>query len=209
MEKKTLLNKKGQCIYELKGEYEKLSPEIKELIKNIINIDEEHLIIKDFTKKEFEEVLIKEHSLSQEECLLKYMNSLNIKNKWDYKINQNKVDIIVYIGFTKGQYCSYMNESKDLKKPNELKTAMQISNSLLSSLINKVLKELDIYIPASRKIVISTSKLKSNAHRFLDNREIILSFPYNYIDNYKKLGSQIIKPFIEEVWLLIEKYKLW
>lgn len=209
MNKETLLTQKGQYIYELRNAYDKLSSDTKQLIKNIINVDEEHLIIKDLTKEEFERTLTKKYLLSKDDYLLKYIDALNIKNKWDYRINQNKVDIIIYVGFTKGQYCKYINETKNLENSNELKTAIQISNSLLSSLINKVLKELDLYIPASRRISISTSKIKNNKNRFLDNREIVLTFPYNYLDSYKTLGTKIIKPFIEEVWLLIEKYQLW
>lgn len=218
---KIILNEEGRNLLKLKEELTKISPESA---KNFINVShyKKELLDNKITVEFFEEILKsdKRFLLSEKEIVdyyakntLKEVESLTDKlftttEKYD---NYN---IEVYIGMTNKNYSDYMNIDINglLLSEDEYAFATKVSNRRVNAVMNQIKANIEesIKIPKrhSKNIIIGTKRKLEKEKRYLYDGVIYLTFPKEYILEYKNL-NKIILEFLNLTWEGIDKYKTW
>ena len=216
-----LLNEEGRKLLKLKEEVHNLSPEIAESFINVSNYKKE-LLDKRISISFFEEILKSDSRfiLSKKDLIdyniKEYFKKLETLTDKDYSVTYRcgNYNIEIYVGMTNKNYVDYMNTTLDILLSNEIehRFAVKVATRRVNAVINQIEKHIreSIKIPKchSKNINIEKNVKPEIAKRYLYDGVIHLSFPEEYILEYKNL-TKIILEFLDLAWEGIEKYKTW
>lgn len=217
--KRIILNEEGNKLLQLKKEVDKLSPGLAESFIKVSNYKKE-LLNKKITLEVFEEILKTDNRyiLSKGELESYFANEYfdKIETLTDKKFSADKIGgtcfIRVYIGMTKGDYSKYFGIDIDVLNRNEeemnfaKKVATRRINVINDEILDLVKNSINIPKIQSKSLIIKDARHISAHKRYLCDKEIIFSFPVDYIESYKKLDSMVLS-FLNAVWEGIENYK--
>lgn len=219
--KEILLNEKGKRLLKLKEEIKNLSPELAESFINVSNYKKELLDDK-ISLSFFEEILKSDKRfIMSEKELVNYYSENHLKeleNLTDKAFSitdkYGNYNIEIYLGMTNKNYADYMNIDINglLLSENEYEFATKVANRRVNAVMNQIKTHIkdSIKIPKchSKNIIIDTKKKTEKQKRYLYDGVIYLSFPKEYILEYKNL-NKIILEFLNLAWEGIKKYKTW